>query len=91
MRMLDLLALPCLLLTALLAHAEDLAGAKDHPLLSRYPDSHITEYQQYFNAVEFATGSQDGVPQRHSIEGNATPRRSSTSTTTRRSSRAHCS
>lgn len=72
MRMLDLLALPCLLLTALLAHAEDLAGAKDHPLLSRYPDSHITEYQQYFNAVEFATGSQDGVPQRHSIEGNAT-------------------
>jgi OOP family OmpA-OmpF porin len=72
MRMLNLLTLPGLLLTALLAHAEDLAGAKDHPLLSRYPDSHITEYQQYFNAVEFATGSQDGVPQRHSIEGNAT-------------------
>jgi OmpA-OmpF porin, OOP family len=67
-----MLALPCLLMAALLVRAEDIAGAKDHPLLSRYPDSHITEYQQYYNAAEFATGSKDGVQQRRSIEGNAT-------------------
>jgi OmpA-OmpF porin, OOP family len=72
MRMLEFFTLACLALASTLIHAEDLAGAKDHPLLSRYPDSHITEYQQYFNAVEFATGSEDGVPQRHNIEGNAT-------------------
>lgn len=52
--------------------AEDLGGAKDHPLLSRYPASHITEYQQNYNAVEFATGTQDGVPQRQAVEGQAT-------------------
>lgn len=51
---------------------EDLGGAKDHPLLSRYPASHITEYQQNYNAVEFATGTQDGLPQRQSVEGQAT-------------------
>ncbi|UUY10442.1 OmpA family protein [Pseudomonas sp. J452] len=51
---------------------EDIGGAKDHPLLSRYPNSHITEYQQNYNAVDFATDSIDGVPQRHSVEGNAT-------------------
>ncbi|MBB1517618.1 OmpA family protein [Aquipseudomonas guryensis] len=62
-----------LLALALPAQAgEDLGGAKDHPLLSRYPASHITEYQQNYNAVEFATGTQDGVPQRQAIEGQAT-------------------
>lgn len=62
-----------LLALALPAQAgEDLGGAKDHPLLSRYPASHITEYQQNYNAVEFATGTQDGVPQRQAVEGQAT-------------------
>ncbi len=74
--LLQRLALSGLLLALALAlpvqAADDLAGAKDHPLLSRYPASHITEYQQNYNAVEFATGTQDGVPQRQVVEGDAT-------------------
>lgn len=30
---------------------EDVAGAKDHPLLTRYPDSFITEYTKNYNAT----------------------------------------
>ena len=48
------------------------ADAKDHPLLSRYPASHITEYQHNYNAVDFAVGTQDGLPQRQPVEGDAT-------------------
>lgn len=63
----------CLLLApALLQAAEDIAGSKDHELLNRYPASHISEYQRNYNSVDFAIGSQDGVPQRRSLEGNAT-------------------
>jgi len=32
--------------TALLAHAQDVQGGKDHPLISRYPGSTIVEYRQ---------------------------------------------
>jgi hypothetical protein len=35
---------------------EDVAGAKDHPLLSRYPDSFITEYTKNYDAIEFQVG-----------------------------------
>lgn len=52
--------------------AEDARGSKDHPLLTRYPDSHIVEYVKNFNAVEFATGTKDGEPARKSVEGDAT-------------------
>ena len=31
--------------------AEDTAGSKDHPLLSRYPDSYIAEYEQNYNVA----------------------------------------
>ncbi|MDX5372173.1 MAG: OmpA family protein [Pseudomonadaceae bacterium] len=66
-------ALLCLLLLPTLLHAAaDIPGAKDHELLERYPASHISEYQRNYNAVDFAIGSQDGVPQRRSLEGNAT-------------------
>lgn len=51
---------------------DDAAGSKDHPLLSRYPNSHIVEYEQNYNAAQFATGTQDGLPQRQSVEGDAT-------------------
>lgn len=66
------LVLACALLAPPAQAAEDLPGARDHPLLSRYPASHITEYQQNYNAVDFTIDSQDGVPQRRSIEGDAT-------------------
>jgi OOP family OmpA-OmpF porin len=30
---------------------EDIGGAKDHPLLTRYPDSFITEHTRNYNAT----------------------------------------
>lgn len=50
--------------------AGDAAKSKDHPLLSRYPDSRISEYTKNYNAVEFATGAKNS--KRQSIEGDAT-------------------
>jgi outer membrane protein OmpA-like peptidoglycan-associated protein len=65
---LNLVALP------LPAHAgkDAVRGAKDHPLLTRYPNSHIVEYSKNFDAVEFAVGSANGEPKRQRVEGNAT-------------------
>ena len=50
----------------------DAPRSRDHPLLTRYPKSHIVEYEKNFNAVEFAVGSQGGEPQRKPVEGDAT-------------------
>ncbi len=67
-----------LLLGALAASAgaafgqDDVRGAKDHPLLTRYPQSHIVEYEKNFNSVDFAVGTKDGQPQRKAVEGDAT-------------------
>ena len=36
--------------------AKDAPKSKDHPLLSRYPNSHIADYAKDYNAVEFAVG-----------------------------------
>jgi OOP family OmpA-OmpF porin len=68
----QLLVLSGVLLGLPVQAAEDVGGAKDHPLLSRYPDSHIVEYEQNYNAAQFAIGSQDGVVQRQTVEGDAT-------------------
>ena len=54
------------------AMAADAPRSKDHPLLSRYPDSHIAQYQKNYNSVEFTIGFQGGMPQRKAIEGDAT-------------------
>jgi OmpA-OmpF porin, OOP family len=52
---------------------KDVAKSKDHPLLTRYPNSRIVEYAKNFNAVEFAVArGADGNPSRKSIEGDAT-------------------
>ena len=51
---------------------QDVAKSKDHPLLTRYPGSHIVEYEKNYNAVEFTTGMKDGSPQKKSVEGDAT-------------------
>jgi outer membrane protein OmpA-like peptidoglycan-associated protein len=69
--MLIALATPFLLVAQALAQ-DDVARSKDHPLLTRYPKSHIVEYEKNFNSVEFATGTKDGEPQRKAIEGDAT-------------------
>jgi outer membrane protein OmpA-like peptidoglycan-associated protein len=71
--------LRCILLSAALllppagALAQaDVARSRDHPLLTRYPKSHIVEYEKNFNSVEFATGTKDGQPERKAVEGDAT-------------------
>ena len=51
---------------------EDARNSKDHPLLTRYPNSHIVEYEKNFNSVEFAVGNRAGEPQRKAVEGDAT-------------------
>ena len=68
-----ILAAAAILLSVTLAQAgEDVKGAKDHPLLTRYPDSFITDYEKNFNSVKFTTKSADGKPQETAIEGQAT-------------------
>ena len=51
---------------------DDTAGSKDHPLLTRYPNSHIVEYEKNYNAVEFTVGTKAGSPQKKAVEGDAT-------------------
>ena len=57
---------------ALVLAQEDIPASKDHPLLTRFPNSHITEYEKNYNAVEFAVGDAGGQPKRQSVEGDAT-------------------
>ncbi len=52
--------------------ARDAPKSKDHPLLTRYPNSHIAEYEKNYNAVEFAVGGRGNEAQRKPIEGDAT-------------------
>ena len=60
------------LVASTLAGAQDAPRSKDHPLLTRYPNSFIAEYQKNFNAVEFTVGGTAAAPQRKSVEGDAT-------------------
>ena len=66
-----LLSLALLASAAALAQ-EDVAGSKDHPLLTRYPGSFIAEYEKNFNSVEFAVGGKGAEPERKAVEGDAT-------------------
>ena len=57
----------------IIASAQDVEGSKDHPLLTRYPDSTLLEYAKDNNSVEFAIGrTADGNPKRKAIEGDRT-------------------
>lgn len=52
---------------------EDVPGSADHPLLSRYPNSRITEYEKNYNAVEMPVAARPGArPQKWAIEGQLT-------------------
>jgi len=52
---------------------EDVKGSADHPMLSRYPNSHITEYEKTYNAVEMSVGGAPGTrPKKQSLEGQFT-------------------
>ena len=57
---------------ALAAAQDDVAKSRDHPLLTRYPDSFIVEYEKNFNAIEFAVGKKGAEAERKAIEGDAT-------------------
>lgn len=51
----------------------DVPGSKDHPLLSRYPNSHIAEYVRNFDAVEVTVpGRAGGEPGKERVEGDTT-------------------
>ncbi len=51
---------------------EDTAGAADHPMLSRWPDSFITDYQKNYDSAEFVVGAADGQTQTRRVEGDLT-------------------
>jgi outer membrane protein OmpA-like peptidoglycan-associated protein len=53
------------------AAQSDAPKSKDHPLLTRYPDSHIAEYEASFNALEFRVGPA-ATAKAERVEGNAT-------------------
>lgn len=69
MRILGLLAISC----ALAASAQDKPNSKDHPLLTRFPDSRIEEFDKGFEAVKFAVGKKKGGGEEfETIEGDVT-------------------
>lgn len=62
-----------LLLLSLPVHAaDDVAGAKDHPLLTRYPNSHIAEHSKNYNATAFQVGAKGAEPVAETVEGDTT-------------------
>jgi OmpA-OmpF porin, OOP family len=70
-RLVTLLALT-LAAPAAFAASDDVAGSKDHPLLTRYPDSILTEYEQNYDSVPITVGVENGAPKVQNIEGQAT-------------------
>lgn len=52
---------------------QDAKGSADHPMLSRYPNSHISEYEKGYNAVDMLVGGAPGTrPRKQSLEGQLT-------------------
>src|SRR6185312_16683886 len=51
---------------------EDVGGSKDHPLLTRYPNSYITEYTKNYNATDFPVGAKGAPPKAQTVEGDTT-------------------
>lgn len=65
--------LSLMLFASVPVHAgEDVAGSKDHPLLTRYPDSFITEYTHNYNATDYLVGAKGAKPATETIEGDTT-------------------
>lgn len=65
------IALLALLPTFALA-GEDIAGAKDHPLLARYPQSFITAYKQNTDFVTFKVTTDAGKTETTPVKGKTT-------------------
>lgn len=60
------------LLPTLASAGEDIAGAKDHPLLTRYPESFITAYKQGPDFVTFKVATGDGKTETTPVKGQTT-------------------
>lgn len=50
----------------------DVSGSKDHPLLTRYPDTRISDYEKNYNSVPMTVTGADGKAQKQDIEGDTT-------------------
>ncbi|WEN14221.1 OmpA family protein [Rhodanobacter sp. AS-Z3] len=61
----------CLTLPLLAMAGNDIAGSKDHPLLTRYPGSYIGEYSKAYNATEFKVGAGNSATTQ-TVEGDTT-------------------
>lgn len=69
LRLTQLLAAAAFVLATQAAIAgDDVKGSKDHPLLTRYPDSRITDYEKNFNSVTFKVSKTE----EKAVEGQAT-------------------
>ncbi len=67
------LMLVCMSLALPTQAQKDVARSKDHPLLTRYPNSRIEEFAKNFNAVDFAVANAPGgAATRKRVEGDAT-------------------
>ena len=53
-----------------LSASQDAPKSKDHPLLTRYPNSRITEHRRNYDSVEFFTDARSN--KRRAIEGDTT-------------------
>jgi OmpA-OmpF porin, OOP family len=68
-----LILLPLLLPAAQALAQSDVPKGRDHPLLTRYPNSHITEYEAAFNAIEFTVAVPgQRQPKKQRVEGDTT-------------------
>ncbi len=67
----NLIPAACMLFLSIGVHAEDVAGAKDHPLLGRYPDSSLRDYSQAYDSLDILVGSTNS-PEERRIEGDLT-------------------
>jgi len=56
--------------SAVAGAGDDVAGARDHPLLTRYPGSFITEYSRNYNATDFQVGAKGTPPKAETVEGD---------------------
>jgi outer membrane protein OmpA-like peptidoglycan-associated protein len=70
-RLTSILLLGATLLAQPALAQQDVPRSKDHPLLTRYPNSHIAEYGASFDALEFPVGAVT-ARKRERVEGNAT-------------------
>ncbi len=62
-----------LVIGATFTSAQDVEGGKDHPLLTRYPNSTLLEYAKDYDSVEFTIGrAANGNPRKKAIEGEHT-------------------